>query len=371
MEHFNFLKEAYPYALRQIGRESPFLSLVYVVFAVAPNRLKGLISKKNENKTHLIENLDIAEVVSEFAAFRNRKRMQLQWFSPEELSIFPGRKTDIYSKGIFEENEKSILMIPYKSPVDHKWDLFFLYFDRNRLDFGMHPVKKALNIAEKQLLEISFKHKIQVMMDDYHKHRRVLEKYRKHQAFLFKQIEKKAKEQKRTAEKFQALLLYIINETIAGLEKDSGVKIILTDELKEKCHQFAERPQLLQKKLREAVEHALSFHLPGEELILHEWYLPDDDTIDEDEGDITLNDKERVIYELLEDVKQSVVKLKKEKKKVIAINVIEYMNHKMTPQAITDYFKRYSEEIVRLHDRNPGQWKILRDNFRPYFNIVD
>ncbi len=371
MEQFNFLSEAYYYALRQLGRESPFLALMYAVYAVPSQPLKGLISKKNEDKNHLIESLDIEDAIPEFIPLRERKRLQLQWFSPEELSVFPYRKTDIYTKGIFEENEKSILMVPYKSRVDQKWDLFFLFFDRNRLDFGMHPDKKALNTSEKQLLEITFKHKIQVTLDDYHKHRRILEKYRKHQHFLVKQVEKKSKAQRREEEKLKDLLHYLVEETIAGLEKGSGTKIVLTDELKAKCFMFSERPRLLKKKLREAVERASAYCLPGEDIVLYDWYLEDDESAVIHDDEVRVNDREQVIYELLEDVKQSVVKLKKMNQKVIAINVIEHMNHKMTPQAITDYFKRYSDEIVRLHDRNPGHWKILRDNFRPYFNVVD
>ncbi len=370
MNRYTFLSSWQMYLLRQLGREFPFIEMMYIVYKPEIGKpLEALLSKR-KNKKHIIREFDISGSEEILERQRHNNNGFHKWYSPNELSIFPTKKYEIHTVGIFKENENTVLMLSFASNIDRKTDLLYLFVDRDKLDFGMQSKKEALSVFEKQFIQTTIYHRLTILLEDQVTNINAYAKDRKAHKLLIAKYSDYKNRYLKQQDQLNEVLDYLIAKMVKTEEAKYNAKIIISPETRKLIGAFAVNLPQLEQNLQEAIERASLNFFKDEDIIVEEWDF-EEKALQKQKSIIEHTERENIIIALMEDIEQSIVKTKQNKEKIVASNVVKYLDNKMTPQAITDYFKRYKKEIRYLYKDDKVRWKLLYDNFRPFSNAID
>ena len=370
MNGYTYILPWQRYLLRQLGLEFPYVEMMYVVFREDLNRpLKALLSKR-KNKKHIIEEFDISGSEGLLEHQRSNNNGFHKWYSPNGLTVFPSKRYDIHTVGIFKEEENTVLMISFTSEIDQKSDLLYIFIDKNKLDFGMQSKKEALSIFEKQFIQTSIYHRLNVLLEDQRANIKAYARDRKSQQLILSKYAESKRIIQNQQHVLDSVLNYIIEQIVFKEQKVYGAKIIIPQETRSQIGFFVNHLEQLEQRLLEAIARASLNYFEEEDIVVEEWYF-ETEIEQVQTNKLEHTERENIIIKIMEDIEQSIVQTRSNNEKTIASNIVKYLNNKMTPQAITDYFKRYKKEIGHLYEQDSPRWKLLYDNFRPFNNAVD
>ncbi len=364
---YSFIKTREEILLHTVMEDIPHVVLVlFVALNLESKQLEARIIDTSE----VVKKVDISSFHDEIMEERQKKSMQTQWFSPNDISFFPKKQKDIY--GFFDEKNINLLSIPIVNPEDHQRDFLYVLYDKNQIDPELRKKQKLINTVTKLYIAKVTTRRISSILNDYEQNMSFLRKEMEDKAFEEKKFEEKNEKNKILKQELDKSHDYIVDSIIKKLEPKKYVE--LSDESHLLLRKYRNKFDFIERLLENALERAKRKQFLNDSLYLHEWYFDEEEVAESlnQKFDIVLHtDREQKIFATLEDIQQSILVVRQKGKKTVVRNIKVEMNHQLGPQAITDRFHRYREEIIAIYNRDPDRWETLYTSFKPFQNIVD
>ena len=353
--------------LRTVMVDIPHVVMaLFVAFDLERKKLEARVI----DSTKVVRKVDISLFLDEIKELRQQKSLQTHWTSPNKVSFFPKKQKDIY--GIFDEKNINLLIIPILNKEDNQRDFLHVLFDKNQIDPEIRKKQKLINTVTKLYIRKTTTKRIDSLLKNYEQNISFLKKELEDKAFEEKKFEEKNEKNRILKQQLDKSHDYIVTSILKKLEPTKSVD--LSEASHNLLRKYRNKFDYIERLLQNALERAKRKQFLEESFYLQEWYFDEKEVVKslDQNFDIVLNtDREQKIYKTLEDIQQSILIVRQKGKKTVVRNIKAEMNHPLGPQAITDRFRRYSEEIVAIYNRDPDYWEILYTFFKPLQNIVD
>jgi hypothetical protein len=301
-----------------------------------------------------------------------RDRNLTAWTNIKDLTFEnEARKEQQYAIG--DEVDNSVLCLKFLNPFDGSYDLLYLYLDNALSQFQMTSKSEVLSTANKSILEKTLHQSIKFILDQNFKNRVVLRNIinaknqeKEDRNSLNHELEKLKKNYSKS----------ILNYSIHHLDlisKKEGVQFKLADSASIKLMTFVGDFESLEGILQKAASAAFNLSYDHREIsidaghiILYQ-YKPKNEASSIVERSESKYGK-TVIY--LNRYEEAAQRLLLKDLSVNGKNVAQFCQPSISAAAITINIRAHKANILRLMDRHPDKWMVLREHFKPIQNVM-
>ena len=150
-ENLPILHSESAYILQSLSGLLPNLNKMIAIFF--DNETKGLkaLSVERGATSPIDLNFDVDFDYNQIQLLRERGNNQ-NWLDESNLT-FKNSNTESTQKEVFQEVNNSILLTKIKNNNDKKFDLYFLYFNKDATNFGLKQGSDILATSSKNIIE--------------------------------------------------------------------------------------------------------------------------------------------------------------------------------------------------------------------------
>lgn len=326
----------------------------------------------NEHQKTNQEEVSISDI-SFFNELR-KKHTPFSWHLKEELPFYiqkSGKKQiDMFAL------DDVVLLLRLYNEHDGLFDLFFLYFKENTNYLGLRKDNSGLNQESKMVIGNLLYNTLNAVTRKDKKDRNFMIENRKVVESVLKRFKSQKKKYDNVLMRYELSLVSLFEKYLHEFSLERGKDFTLSEGAIKEIKNFAGDISHIKQIAEKAVDEAeiLNNQDDLDQIVIDECYL-DLDAISKAESDriISIDKSEDKYYKtraLLNKLEAAIVKLKQQNINITGSNVGKACAVPISAPAISDALKKHSNKIQKLMNNEPGNWPLLRQDFRPLQNIL-
>ena len=340
------------------------VSKVVAVFSSQKNTVLQAILKSRDKQIKL----SLPEDQTSLLRFRKEKT-NFSWLDKASLP-FKVQESGIFQKELFEEIEKTVLLVKIPTSYSNEKDLLFIYYNKDLNNFS-----PSLNNSEhlsthlKSIIGKIMFNNILSIVEDINYNQKVL-----NNNFNKKTLALIASNQayQRTIEDLKQdknnPFVNIVKSLFYKYLNNTNCSITLSDRSLDLLTTLSNDYELLSKTIKNAVqflETIYNYQIPSH--IVIDDYLINTQDIKNEKIEENRYTKTKLLLEHLNDAVKKVID---KQLSPTGVNVGKAMEKPISAPAISDALKKHRSKILTLLDKYPQNWTYLRQYFKPLQNIA-
>ena len=363
---FTFTKQPLIYLLEHHYEMFSGVQKLVAIYVDEHDKLNAVV--KNKEK---IESLNISEFTAELNDYRESS-LPFLWFDKSSLP-FRVRQTGVFQQEIFDELEKTVLLLKIPSRLDNKNDLLFIHFDKSLshllLSFNQDTKLKG---DTKPLIAKLLHQSVSSIIADAQLNKEILRLnfnpgtqsvIQSHQALKSDYIQLQSQ--------FNNTFTKLVKSLFYKYIDDKKCNITLTSESIHKLIAFNGNYEELERIIQNTANYISTLYLGNlpETLSVEEYFI----NTSIDRFDTSKIEQEQSRYSktilLLDNLNDAVKLVVTQQQNPTGIIVGKAMKKPISAPAITDAIKNHKSKILTLLEQYPNRWIELRQYFKPIQNI--
>jgi len=320
---------------------------------------------KNENS---IDELHIESVKSQIDLLRTEKQTYA-WFEESGLP-FRVRQAGIFQKELFDELEKTILLIRIPNQDSDYYDLLFLYYDKNLSILGLNEKKTPrLSVDLKPIIAQQVYQTILSIIDDARRNKQVLKTtYNVGTQTIIESLKQSREELNQVKQKYNSIFSNFIIMLYHKHLNQFNCMVTLSDSAISKLLEFEGQAEHVELIVANSVQYIHSLYLGNwpDKLLIEDYHISL--TISDIEPVSAQNRYSKTIA-LLDQLNMSVKKIMEQHHNPTGLLVGQYLDKPISAPAISDALKNHRTKILTLLEQYPDRWPELRRFFKPIQNL--
>ncbi len=289
---------------------------------------------------------------------------------PYDLKVIDNTQVEL-----FEERNKTVLVLRFQNVYDGLQDILFLYFQESMSMFGVNLTSRMLSTDYKSIIGYLLFHFIQTFVQINESDARATQSLVESTKSVISTFIQSKDELLRTRQYYGQSLVGLCQNYVEELQGDSERRFRLHDSAIDKISKYAGEIKYLKTIIRNGVMFAEYLERDSKTgvLYIHDWHLNTDTYVPEQRKEEPSSYPEdrytKTIY-LLDRLETAAREVVMSKQKLTGKNVGQVCERPISAAAITDALDKHRKKIVDLFERYPDKWEIIRNDFRPVRNIA-
>lgn len=363
---FSFTKHPIQYLLdHHFDLFSGVQKLVAIYNDAIDDQLIGVLKTENQK-----DELNISEFQSEIGKYRKDKGLY-SWYDESSLP-FRVRQSGVFQQELFDELEKTVLLLRIPNSIDGLNDLIFVYFEKNLSQFSLGLKSQTKLTGElKPLIAKMLYNSVSSVIKDAQLNKETLKSNFNPNTQSIINAHKALKND-------YSALQYQFNNTFLKLVKSifyryldkDKYSITINESALAKLIEFNGNYDELESVISNTVDYLSTLYygnLP-EVIAIEDYFIATEAFLEQQ----TMNqetDRYSKTIALLDNLNEAVKKVIEKNQNPTGINVGQAMQKAISAPAITDVLKNHRSKILVLMDRYPTRWTELKQYFKPIQNI--
>ncbi|RUA30685.1 MAG: hypothetical protein DSY76_02315 [Bacteroidetes bacterium] len=337
---------------------------------------KQIAASLSETKSNHIQELELEDNYDLRQIMQMRKEKQSAvWLSENELPFSLKKNRSIQAQ-VFDELQKTVLLLRIPNKDDGGMDLIYLFFNANASNFGLRKSDDVLNTDNKVIIAQLIHNNFKQILSQRNELMQQVDQLKNHYAIIQQKYELIKQNEKKQKQDSNKQVLQYCEYLIGKQAEQMGVHIEMSRELMELLGDYRGPIQNIEPLLNEAIKRAneTNANILSPVLTLEEWHF---DNLDQDiyeaitnTDDINIEGRYLTTFKLLERYEESARKLVSNREKLTGANVGKALAKPISAAAVSDSLKKHQDKIKTLCKQYPNRWKIIRNEFRPLTNII-
>jgi hypothetical protein len=322
------------------------------VFAVFDEMDKTCIFEEDEST------FPSNELLLELNSLRN-KSLPYTWIHESSLSILGG-VSQFGQLNLEAETKHRTLVLYFRTQHVSKADLLFLVFPENTKFFGIQKEIASFTTDEKIMVaELLFK-MLQLDFETILKQQKRLK-----QAVQFKTIHSQHNSILESENSvYKSFFKDVVMETISRIENQLRIGFQIHESALNELAKVSSDLSALKKNLQEACEFASYLNPELHQIELHHFHIQS--VLSQEEvSPIERQSTQQKVIDLLDKYEEAATKAQRLGFAVNGKFVAAQCNPPISPPAVSESLKKYSDKIGQLLKQHPNQWKLIRKALKP------
>ncbi len=373
---FSFGENPVLFILKKFPEILPGIEKVVTIYHSPDSGNILAMSLKKIQEEYKLEELSLKDSLSIISRLRN-ETTPYTWMQKENIPFEIQIKENVQI-GIFNELNNNILLIRYPSRFDHLNDLFFVYFNENRSNFGVVNTDKLLSTDNKFIIAHIVRNAINSYFSTLEEDRKLFSELQENTRTLVFEINSLRNELEATQAKYDNGFVQLCSKYLLDISKRYSRKFSFSDSAIEKLKNFDGDFNDMGEILEKAALFAESLTIDSllSEIIIMDFHLNTSKPVKKATQEVHPENNQEVPVRymktlvLLDKLENAALNVKTRNKLLTSANLGNEFPTPVTPPAISDALKKHRLKIIHLFKEYPGRWEIIRNEFRPIQNIL-
>ncbi len=296
------------------------------------------------------------------------------WLTREELP-YDLKEMDCKQVELFEERNKTVLVLRFPNVYDGLQDIVFLYFQQSMSMFGVNLTSRTLSTDYKSIIGYLLYHFILTFTRIHESDARATHSIVESTKSVISNYLQSKDELLRTRQNYSQSLVGLCQNYLEELQGDSDQRYRLHETAIEKIKKYAGEIKYLKTIIKNGVLFAeyLERDSKSNLIYIHDWHLNTDTYIPEvrkEEPSSYPEDRYTKTIYLLDRLETAAKEVVMSKQKLTGKNVGQLCDRPISAAAITDALDKHRKKIIDLFEKYPDKWELIRNDFRPVRNIA-
>lgn len=314
--------------------------------------------------------LNISDFKSEINKFR-KISTPFSWYDESSLP-FRIRQAGIFQQELFDELDKTVLLIRMPSEYDGKQDLLFIYFDKNlsNLAVSLNSETKLLGDTKSLVAKLLYKSVKSVISDAYENQQILKHNFNPGTQSIIQSHKQLKSDYINLQSKFNNTFLKLVKSIFYKyLDKDT-CSITLTDISIQKLIAYNGNFDELEMVIKNTVSYISTLYLGElpENLAIEEYFI-NTDLIQQSKTSQQENNRYTKTIHLLDNLNEAVKAVMEQHQNPTGQMVGQAMPKPISAPAISDAIKNHRNKILSLLENYPNRWTELKQYFKPIQNL--
>lgn len=363
---FTFTKHPIEYLLEHhFAMFSAVQKLVAIYANDSNGELKSLV-KSDSSK----ELLNISDFKIKIDKYRN-DLSPFSWFDESTLP-FRVRQSGIFQQEIFDEINKTVLLLKIPSQFDGKNDLLFIYFDKtmSNISLSANNNPKLSGETKPLIAKLLYNSVISVISDAKANQEILRHSFNPGTQSIIKSHKVLKDEHLALKIQFNNTFLKLVKSLFYKYLNDSKYSITLSDDAIQKLIEYNGNYEELETVIKNSVAYIQTLYLGDlpRTIAIEEYLINTDIYKQSEEQSIELNRYSKTII-LLDNLNEAVKQVISQNLNPTGAIVGKAMAKPISAPAISDALKNHKSKILTLIDKYPNRWTELKQFFKPIQNI--
>jgi hypothetical protein len=361
------------YLLHQLAALLPNLEQMLMVYPSVKHKQLQLMEINEENP---VPNQLIADQVFDYYLLERlfERRRSVQWLSAKAL---PWRKqrAQLGQQEVFGELENSVLLIRTSAEKNHPSYLFLFFFNPDATNFGPVRNDEVLSTSSKTILEQMIFRSIKTAQRSFLNQQKQFSLYQKYLSRLKDKTKYIASQHKKAEQATMDLKLDFAQYTLDELGKNIRTELAFSASAQELIQGFTGSFKAMKSWIAEAFEFAHFTDMQQQMvLVIDDWHFKETELYSSEEqkekAEQHMDQRYYKVFALLNRIEKAALKVASERKKLTSAAVGQAMEPPISAPAISDAFRKNQKKILHLLEHYPGNWGLIRRDFKPLSNII-
>jgi hypothetical protein len=295
------------------------------------------------------------------------------WVSPTLLGIVESNKK-IIQLSLEDELDNSVLLLKFENEFDHKFDLLFIFFNKDKNTFDISAKQEALNTSSKNIIAHLLYNSLSAFITNQQQNKTLFYQIIKSTSILQDNIEKANEELNSTKNQLKESLNSLLSNILTPIEKLNNVSFVITAASFEILQNFKGSSEELKSIVNNAASIALNLSLGKNIEILPEHFIFENYQTKQEAKEVsketeTFNRYSKTI-QVLDRFEKAARQLLDKNQQLTSKNLGLQCNPSISAPAISDAIKNHRKKIISLLEMHPEKWPIIRNEFKPILNIL-
>lgn len=321
---------------------------------------------KTESK---LDFLNISEFNKEINALRSNST-PFAWFDEESLP-FRVRQAGVFQKEIFDEINKTILIVKIPSQTDGLNDLLFIYFDKSLNNYKL-SLKESLNLNSENkavIAKLLYSSINSIISDAKTNQNYLIEKHNPGTKNIIQSLNNERTRHQILQERFERTFTKLITGLYREFINNKESEIKISKAAIEKLIAFNGDNKELESVIKESAIYINTLNLTEDTFLIEVEDFHINTNIQSDFISAITNRYDKTI-ELLDKLNEATSIVNKRNLSPTGSNVGNAMSKKISAPAISDAIKNHRTKILSLFEQYPERWVELKRFFKPIQNII-
>jgi len=363
---FTFTKHPIEYLLEH---HYEMFSSVQKLVAIYSNDDKGNLKSIVKSKTNK-ESLNITNFIKEIDVFRSDPS-PFSWFDESSLP-FRIRQSGIFQQELFDEINKTVLLLRITSQNDNKHDLLFIYFDKSISNLALSTGKEnKLSGETKPIIAKLLYNSVMSIISDARANQDILKSnFNPGTQAIIHSLNTLKKQHTELKTQFNNTFLKLTKSLFYKYIDENKHQLTLSNDAISKLIEYNGDHEELENIIKSTVDFINTLYLENlPKTITIEEYLINTDSNRERNNHQQEANKYNKTITLLDNLNEAVKKVITQNQNPTGAIVGRAMNKPISAPAITDALKNHKSKILTLIDKYPNRWTELKQFFKPIQNI--
>lgn len=339
--------------------------LVAIYAKDVDGNLKSVVKSSSQSNA-----LNISDFKSEINKFR-KVSTSFSWYDESSLP-FRIRQAGIFQQELFDELDKTVLLIRITSELDGKQDLLFIYFDKNlsNLAVSLNSETKLLGDTKALVAKLLYKSVKSVISDAYENQQILKHNFNPGTQSIIQSHKQLKSDYINLQSKFNNTFLKLVKSIFYKYLDKYTCSITLTDASIQKLIAYNGNFDELEMVIKNTVSYISTLYL-GElpETLAIEEYFINTDLIQKTEALQQESNRYTKTIHLLDNLNEAVKLVMEQHQNPTGQSVGQAMPKPISAPAISDAIKNHRSKILSLLDQYPNRWTELKQYFKPIQNL--
>jgi len=376
-ETFSFVGPPVENVLMRAHEVMPGIEKVLAVFYDDRRQQSRILISNKENGEFFVNPLENTQAIESFEPFRI-KSAPVNWFSKDDIPFKIKKKETKPHIEVFSELENTVLLLRFKNDDDGLYDLLFYYFNANTSNFGVSSDSRNLTTEHKTIISQMLYNAVKAQIKE-HKENKSMLKMMNNTTFNALHENKILKQKlEDTTKRYEKSLADLCLQYVSDISREMQVSLQLSAEAMHKLIEYEGDINNLKDIIRQAAVFAVTLNMDANtgEIMIESSYINTHFETDYVAGNI-VQQQEGIRQQrysktrhILDEMENAAELLASRNVKLTSENLAKSLKKPKSAAAISDQLNKHRDRIIKLFEENPGDWAVIRQNFRPIQNIV-
>lgn len=375
---FSFVAPPVENVLMRAHEVMPGIEKVLAVFYDDRRQQNRILISNKENQQFVVNPVENSQAIESFEPFR-KKSTPVNWFSKDDIPFQIKKKESTPHIEVFSELENTVLLLRFKNDDDGLYDLLFYYFNADTSNFGVSSDSRHLTTEHKTIISQMLYHAVKAQIKE-HKENKAMLKMMNNTTFNALHENKVLKQKlEDTTKRYEKSLADLCLQYVSDISREMQVGLQLSVEALQKLIEYEGDINNLKDIIRQAALFAVTLNMGGNagEIMIESSYINTHLETDYAAGNLVHQQEgirqqrfSRTRY-ILDEMENAAELLSSRNIKLTSENLAKSLKKPKSAAAISDQLNKHRDRIIKLFEENPGEWTVIRQNFRPIQNIVN